>query len=264
MTVELSAVAEDSQPVDTRDPVARRILTVLEACAATRRPATITEIVEKTGLAKSTVHRMCWKLQELGMLDYSDDGFQIGAKMMTLASANPTVIELRRTAMPYLMDLQAIAGAANLAIRSGDRALIVDGLYTSTCRLTPRTGAAIPLNLTAVGKAMLAKIDPEEQRQILACGGFVAATARSVVHPGRLKRELDMIVERGFAVSQEECQLGIVSVAAAFHVHGGMIAAIGAVGSSSNRAVLGSADRVTAVARQLQHIFDSRRMSVAL
>lgn len=264
MTIELTALPDETRAMDTRDPVARRILTVLEACAANRRPATITELVEKTGLAKSTVHRMCWKLQELGMLDYSDDGFQIGAKMMALASANPDVANLRRTAMPCLMELQNFAGAANLAIRSGNRALIVDGLYTANYRLTPRTGAALPLHLTAVGKAMLASLDPDDQRQFLARGGLVAATPRSIVHPGRLRRELDGIAERGFAVALEEFKLGTVGVAAAFRVHGGLIAAIGSVGTSSNRAVLGSADRVVAAATQLQRIFDSRRMAVGL
>ena len=55
----------------TREPVAQRIVLTLEACAAEQRSLNLAEIVEATGLARSTVHRMCWKLVDLGMLDHS-------------------------------------------------------------------------------------------------------------------------------------------------------------------------------------------------
>jgi DNA-binding IclR family transcriptional regulator len=45
---------------------------VLEACEATPNPVTISGLAANTRLAKSTVHRMCWKLEQLGFLDHCD------------------------------------------------------------------------------------------------------------------------------------------------------------------------------------------------
>ena len=240
--------------VDTRDPVAQRILTVLEACAANRRPVTITQIVERTGLAKSTVHRMCWKLAEIGLLEHADDGFLIGTKLVTLASANPAVSEIRTAAMPYLLELQGIAGASNLAVLSGRKALIVDGLYDRKFHMTPRTGYALPLHLTAVGKAMMAAMSPVEREALLA-GPLAAATSRSIVHPDILRRHLATIAERGFAVAQEEFQPGMVCVAAAFPAREGLLAAIGCVGVATNRGVLNATGQVVDAAAKLRRHF---------
>jgi IclR helix-turn-helix domain len=93
-------------PLQARDPVAQRILLVLEACAALKRPLTMMELVNATGLAKTTVHRMCWKLVDLGLLERSEEGFAIGTKVFALANANPVINEIRVAAMPYLLELQ--------------------------------------------------------------------------------------------------------------------------------------------------------------
>lgn len=242
--------------VDTRDPVAQRILAVLEACAANRRPVTITQIVQRTGLAKSTVHRMCWKLAEIGLLEHADDGFLIGTKLVTLASANPAVSEIRTVAMPYLLDLQSIAGASNLAVLSGGRALIVDGLYDRKFYMTPRTGYALPLHLTAVGKAMMAAM-PSIERESLLARPLAAATSRSIVHPDILRRHLATVAERGYAVAQEEFQPGMVCVAAAFPAREGLLGAIGCVGVATNRGVLNATSQIVEAATKLRRHFAS-------
>jgi DNA-binding IclR family transcriptional regulator len=262
----LSDIQVDSRPLsetfNPRDPVALRILTVLEACAETRRPITITEIVEQTGLAKSTVHRMCWKLEELGMLSYTDGRFLIGTKLITIANANPVVTRLRATAIPYLVQLQECAGASNLAILNGNNALILDNLYKSDLRQPPRVGTEVPLHTTAVGKAMLAHLPADRLDEFLRRTRLTAATPRSIVHPDVLRRNLAAVTERGYAISFEEFRSGIVSVAAAFDVSSGMLAAIGCVGLSINRNVLASAKQIVQVAEQLQQAFADRSLSV--
>ena len=51
--------------------VAERVSVVLEHCAASSRPLTLTELAARTGLPKTTLHRVCWKLEELGLLNHS-------------------------------------------------------------------------------------------------------------------------------------------------------------------------------------------------
>jgi DNA-binding IclR family transcriptional regulator len=249
-------LAPEPVQVDPRDPVAQRILSVLEACAATRRPITITQLASATHLAKSTVHRMCWKLEHLGLLDHTERGFEIGTKLLSLANANPVVTQLRTVAMPHLVDLQTLAGASNLAVLVDGKALIVDGLYTSSFRQRPFIGRGLPLHCTAVGKALLAQLE-EGPREKLLSKALPAATRRSVVDPMLMRRQLHQVAECGVAMSNEEFQHGLVGVAAAFPVREGMIAAIGCVGSSSNsQLVQRSMVRVTAAATRLRIAFE--------
>ncbi|WP_269147654.1 IclR family transcriptional regulator [Mycobacterium triplex] len=240
-----------------RDPVAQRILLVLEACAAMKRPPTMTDLVEATGLAKTTVHRMCWKLVELGLLERSADGFCIGTKIFALANANPIISEVRVAAMPHLVELQRCAGASNLAILTGGKALVIDGLFNQELRPGPLLGVGLPLHCTAVGKAIAASLDADYREQLLGSGLLPAATRRTIVHPAMIRRHLERVAAEGVALSHEEFQLGTRGVAAAFAVSNGTTAAIGCVGAWNNAAISRSAARVAAAAASLQRTLSS-------
>lgn len=246
--------------VDPRDPVAQRILTVLEACAASRRPITVTELVKKTSLAKSTVHRMCWNLEKLGFLEHTDGGFSVGTKLFALANANPVVAEMRAVAIPYLLDLQRTTNCASaLAILFGGRALVVDGLYTQGYSTKPRVGVALPLHCTALGKALLAQLAPADRDQLLGRRLLPKATSRSISHPMMIQRQMDTIVQSGFAFSNEEYEAGKMAVAAAFRTSEGTVAALACVGSSTNRMVGASAaNHVRNAAAQVQRAMVER------
>lgn len=243
-------------PESRRDPVVQRILAVLEACAAERRPVTITQLTETTGLAKTTVHRMCWKLAGLGMLEHSTDGFSIGKKMLTLGNANPVINDLRIAAVPHLVELQKLAGASQLAILSEGRALIIDGLYTRELRANTLMGAGLPLHSTAVGKAILARLSKQRREELLTTRMLRASTPRTIVNPTMIRRHLDRVIEQGYAVSNEEFQLGVVAVASAFKVREDTYAAIGCLGSSTDRIASRSAAQVSDAAKRLQQVFD--------
>jgi DNA-binding IclR family transcriptional regulator len=241
-----------ASPLQTRDPVAQRILVVLEACAARKRPLTMMALVDATGLAKTTVHRMCWKLVELGLLEHSEAGFLIGTKMFALANANPVIRDVRAAAMPYLLELQQLTGASDLAVLTGGKALILDGLFTQELRSAPLIGVALPLHCTAVGKAIAASLDPEQRENLLGPGLLPAATRRTIIHPVLIRRHLERVTAEGVAISHEEFQLGTAAAAAAFTVRGGVTFSIGCVGAWNNPAIHRSSSRVAAAAANLQ------------
>ena len=239
-------------PLPTRDPVAQRILLVLEACAAEKGPLTMTELVEATGLAKTTVHRMCWKLVDLGLLEHASDGFAIGTKLFALAAANPVINEIRVAAMPYLLELQPLTGAADLAILVGGKALIVDTLFTRELGGSGMVGAGLPLHCTAVGKALAAGVDHERREELLGPGLLPSATTQSIVHPVLIRRHLERVAQEGVAFSHEEFEVGRAGVAATFTSRDGTIGAIGCVGAWNNLGIRRSSARVAVAAAGLQ------------
>lgn len=243
---------------EPRDPVAQRILGILEACGQT--PLTITSLAQSTGLAKSTVHRMCWKLADLGFLSQEDGKFAVGSKIAALGSSSTVYKRLRTAAIPYLVELQHVAGASQLAVLNGSHSLVLDGIYTRQLRAHHLLGAAMPLHCTATGKALLAKAEADEREHLLNSISFKFFTRRTIIQVGRLRTELEQIAQTGFATSIEEFQPGIVAVAAAFRVGDISIAAVGTLGNSTDSAVLRSATHVMAAARELGRALNSKRV----
>lgn len=242
---------------DRREPVAQRILFTLEACAAKKRALRIQEIVHETGMAKTTVHRMCWNLVELGLLDHSAAGFSVGSKLFELGAKNPQISQLRATAIPYLVDLWQRTGAMpNLAILSGRRVLILDGIYShdSAPKLPRLVGYALPLHCVATGKAVAAKLDEDQRESLLVPGRLPAATKSTIVNPVILRRQLEKVAETGIARAHEELLTGCVSAAAAFRIRGGGLAAIGVVDAWNSPAFRRAQGPIVEAAQALEKV----------
>jgi DNA-binding IclR family transcriptional regulator len=216
---------------DVRAPsVAERIFLVLEACASSNRTLTLSEFVQRTGLPKTTLHRTCWKLVELGALDYVGGGYCIGTKLFALGGLNPCLRRLRAAAMPYLHELcLATGGVSDLAVLSDGQALIIEEVYPPSSRVPRMLGSPLPAHCTAVGKALIAALEPEE-RELLLDGPLSPATWRTLVQPAMLREHLDRIAQTGLACSHEEWRLGVCGVAAPVFAAGRVLAAIGWVG----------------------------------
>jgi DNA-binding IclR family transcriptional regulator len=223
-----------------------RALLVLETCAASYRPLTLVELVQRTGLPKTTLHRMCGKLVELGMLDRLDQRYRIGTKVFALGSMNPSLRNLRAAAMPHLHELVERTGwATNLAVLAGDRALIVEEVFAGQARAMRRMiGGRLPLYATAVGKALLSGFSDEALEEVLDRRRLRRYTRTTVVRPSLLRSQLAQVRRTGIAFSYEEWALGTSGVAAPVLVGGEVIAAVAVVGDPSPKAMARQAEPV--------------------
>jgi IclR family transcriptional regulator, acetate operon repressor len=258
----LTAERQSGQPVGVGErreavpSVAQRILLTLEACAANEGSLTLTELVSETGLPKTTLHRTCWKLVELGLLDHCEDGFAVGVKVFALGNSNPLLNEIRIAAMPILLELQRSTNQmSNLAVLHDGKALIIDALYAPQPVLPRLVGGALPLHCTAVGKAIAASLAPDDREELLGEGPLPPATWRTIVRPTLLREHLGRVASEGIAVSDEEFMAGICGVAAAFSVRGRTTVAVGFVGMGSrvvvNRVTGPVRDAAAALQREL-------------
>jgi DNA-binding IclR family transcriptional regulator len=219
-------------PLDRDPSIARRIMRTLEACASSDGALTLTELAVRTGLAKSTLHRTCWRLVELGLLEHADDGFSIGVKMFAMGNANPVLSDIRAAAMPALLGLHvATGGMSNLAILHEGEAFVVDALFAHAPALPRLVGGALPLHCTAVGKAIASTFGDRDLAKLLDDGSMPPATRRTIVRPPLLRAQLGRIAQDGLAVSDEEYMLGICGVAAPLTIRGRATVAIGFVGA---------------------------------
>jgi IclR family transcriptional regulator, acetate operon repressor len=245
--------------------VADRVFLVLEACAASPRALSLVDLVERTGLPKTTLHRTCWKLVELGMLEHAGGGFRIGTKLFALGSMNTQLRRLRAIAMPHLHALVARTGwATNLAVPADGRALIVEEVYGASAHEMRRmVGVRVPLHATAVGKALLCGYRDEELDEVIGDGMLRPYTKTTIVRPNVLREQLAAIRHSGVAYSHEEWAIGTSGVASPVVVGGSVIAAIATVGPPGAAGMRRCADPVRLAAASVAQALRPGPVSVA-
>ncbi len=192
-----------------------KAMRVLHAFDADDHGLGFAELQRRTGLPKATLHRIAGDLVEAGLLDRVDGAFHLGSHLFELgmrASVERTLLEV---ATPFLEDLyERTHEVVHLALREGSEVVYVAKVAGHRAAKTPsRLGGRMPVNATALGKALLAHAGEEERIAVLS-GPLVRRTPRTITAPGRLRQQLDKVVETGVAFEYEEGAPGLVCVAA--------------------------------------------------
>ncbi|GAA0895493.1 IclR family transcriptional regulator [Pseudonocardia zijingensis] len=193
--------------------VASRVFAVLSAFDATHRALTLSELTARTGLPRSTAHRLAGELVELGGLDRRGDRYVIGRRLWDVGLLAPVQTELRHAAAPFLQDLYAATHATvHLAERDGTEALYLDRISGhASVPVVSRVGGRLPLFATGVGKVLLAWAPEAVQREVL--GSLHRITPYTITQPHILAAQLDRVRRSGYAQTVEEMSEGACSLA---------------------------------------------------
>jgi DNA-binding IclR family transcriptional regulator len=230
-----------------------RVFCVLESCAASGRPLTLVDLSRRTGLPKTTVRRVCWKLEQLGLLSHVQDGFQVSEKLFALGSMSPTLRRLRAISMPLLYELSAKTGwSSSLAVLAEGSALVVEEVYGRNTRQLPRLiGANLPLHATAIGKALLSGFSDAELDRFLGEGPLEPFTQATIVRPDLLREQLDRIRVSAVVQACEEWAPGACGVASLVYSGGKVVAAVGVAEAPGDPAIQLHAQYVRVVGSRL-------------
>lgn len=188
---------------------------------------TLADVATRTGLPRSTAHRLLVSLTALGWISRNDNMFDLGMGLFELGERVPVKHRLRAAAMPFMQDLYAVTGqTVHLAVRDRNEVVYVEKLHGHTTHPLPsQIGGRLPLTCTAVGKALLATAPPEFRQQILS-QPMRQYTANSITDPTALERQLAEVRRTGIALEREESALGSGCVAAPVLSNGAPIAAL--------------------------------------
>ncbi|WP_433521368.1 IclR family transcriptional regulator [Nocardia pseudovaccinii] len=169
----------------------------------------LAEVCARTGLPRSTTHRVLVALVELGWLTRNGNKFELGLTLFELGERVALKHRLRAAALPFMQDLYAVTGqTVHLAVRDGHDAVYLEKIHGhSILPLPSQTGGRLPLTCTAVGKALLATENSAVQAEVLA-RPLRSFTVNSITDPARLARELDAVRRTGIAIEREEAALG--------------------------------------------------------
>jgi DNA-binding IclR family transcriptional regulator len=234
----------------TSDSVLQRANTLLGAFGPRHRYLTLSSIVMRTGLPKSTAHRTAKQMTELGWLIYEGGRYSLGTRIFELAGLSSVRHELREAALPYMEDLyEATHVSVHLAVRKDFDVLYVEKIsgHDKITELS-QVGGRMPLYCTGLGKSLLA-FSPAALLEEVISNGLVSRTQATITSPTKLRRELQAIAAYGIAFDREEASVGICCVAAPILGHNrDAVAAISVTGRVSRNRLDRLAPAVTAAA----------------
>lgn len=200
---------------------------VLDAFAPGGGPLRLDELARRSGLPRSTVHRLLTRLVGVGSVERRVDGFHLGRKLFELGAIVPVERSLRNAALPFMEDLYiATHEAVHIAVMDDFDVVYVEKIYGHGVFAMPsRVGGRLPLTCTAIGRAMLAHAAPEFVETVLA-QPLRRLTPHSMIDPVRLAENLAEVQLSGVAYECEEVQLGGSSLAAPVFESGRVVAAL--------------------------------------
>lgn len=212
--------------------VTERVLAILGAFSSSRAELTHKEICQAAGLSHATAHRRLAELIAWGALEKSEKGkYSIGLRLWEVAALAPRGMPLREIALPYLRDLVIVTGGnSQLAVRSGQEALFVERLKgRNEIPAIARAANRLVMPLTAAGLVLLAHAPVEVQESVLDTP-IPGITKHTLTDPTKLRSILADVRKQGYAISNEQLELGTYSVAApVYDSDGAVVAALGLV-----------------------------------
>ena len=195
--------------------VLARAAAVLDAFGADTPELGVSELARRSGLAKSTAHRMAGELVRLGWLEQTGAKVRLGLRLFELGQLVPRQRALKDAALPFMEDLrEATSSNVHLAVLEGIEVVYVEILRVRDSQPLPsRVGGRLPAHATGVGKAILA-FSPSDVVRARVEAGLPRRTAYTVIMPGALMRELATIRETGISYDRQESAMGVVCAAA--------------------------------------------------
>ncbi|MEU3608343.1 IclR family transcriptional regulator [Streptomyces sp. NPDC035033] len=212
----------------------QRAAHVLRELATATPRLGVTELAGRIGVSKPTAHALLRTLESEGLVrqDPETGRYQLGPGLVALGNSYLDSHELRARATTWADHLANRTDAAVwVGVLTEPDVLVIHHRFRPGDALQVlETGATLPWNACALGKAIAAFLPPQRRKELLA-GELRRVTGVSVDEPAALEAQLDLVRGTGYAVDDQELTLGDAGIAAPVFDRTGLVAgAVGLVG----------------------------------
>jgi IclR family transcriptional regulator, pca regulon regulatory protein len=215
-----------------------RGLAVIRVFSDRRRSLTIPQISELTGFSRAAVRRCLYTLRKLGYVSPGPRLFTLEPKILELGHAYLSSTRLAPAAQPILDRLcDAVHESCSVSTLDGADILYVARSSTNMRLLSVdlRVGSRLPADCTSMGRVLLASLPGETLREYLAHVKLVAHTKRTVTSRMKLSAELASVRRKGYAIVDQELEMGLRSIAVPVRLRSGSVVAAMNVGTQAAR-----------------------------
>lgn len=198
-----------SQPI----AVLEKAFLVLETFGKLGRSATLKELAETTKLPKPTLYRILQTLADLGYVDQDSarSRYALSVRLHQLARGGDDYEDLRGKVLPVMEELhRRFNETVNLGVLQLNHVYYVHFIETTqNLRWQVRPGTQDPFYCTALGRAIVAHLPDKRRQQLVGRIVFENRTPKTPANRQSVERLLDETAERGWALDDQENDLGV-------------------------------------------------------
>lgn len=208
--------------------VIERLARLLDVIAGHEDSVSLKILSAETGLHPSTAFRILSSLAEHGFVERTARGnYQLGVKLMQLGSRVHASVDIRKIALPLMEQLRDRLGeTVNLTVREGDEVVYIErSLAKRMIRVEQVIGSRAPLHVTAVGKLLLGDQGEAACRSYAKRSKLPAYTKNTHTKITGLLQDCIAAAKRGYALDNEEAELGVGCIGTLIHDAGGHVVA---------------------------------------
>jgi IclR family transcriptional regulator, pca regulon regulatory protein len=190
-------------------------LAVLEAFSHEVPKLTISDAARATGLSRAAARRCLMTLVELGYLAFDEKFFTPTPRVLRLGALYGETAHLPQLAQPHLVAVrEAMDESVSLAVMDHDESLFVARSEVSRIfKIGVRVGARLPLYASATGHMLLAGLSAHELDAYLKRADLVARTPNTPATPEAVRQRVDAARAGGLAITNEDLEAGLLSIA---------------------------------------------------
>lgn len=212
-------------------PALEKGMAILEMLASSKDPLGVTEIFEQNGLPKSSIFTILNVLENLGYVMKTEEGkYHLTLKLYNVGLERLTKLDIRQAARPEMEWIAAnMKFTVHLAILENDKALYIDKINgPGFVQFSTHIGQTQMLHNSAVGKMLAAYLKEEQLVQAIEKHGMPKTTEHTMTSFEAFKQFLKSVREKGYAIEDEEGEVGIRCIAVPIIDHkGNSIASLG-------------------------------------
>lgn len=192
-----------------------RGLAIIRAFDADNSSLTLSEVASRTGLARAVARRFLLTLETLGYVRSHGRYYELTGLVLELGYSYLASQPLSALATPFLEELSAKTGESTsiATIDGGDIVYIARIHRRSIMQVNVNIGTRFPAAATAMGRVILAAMPTKELDAFLVANPTPKLTSRTITSPVELKKELKRVFENGWALVDQELEIGLRSLA---------------------------------------------------
>jgi IclR family transcriptional regulator, KDG regulon repressor len=215
-----------------------KALQLLSAFSVRDRQASLAELATRTGIPRATAFRLLATLEEEGFVVKEGGEYRPGFKCFIVGNVAAAGLDLRKEARTQLLALRDDTGeTAQVAILDSWQVVYLERVPSRQAvgYMTSRAGAILPAYCTGLGKVLLAHRPESEVLAWASTQSFKALTPNTITSVERLMEDLRATRDRGYAVDEQEREVGVRCIAAPIRDHEAEVVAALSVAGPGDR-----------------------------
>lgn len=177
---------------------------------------TLTDVAKKTGLTRANARRLLLTLEYLGYVRCEDGKlFSLSPRILTLGYSYLSSLPFQEMALPYMKELTSeINESCSMSVLDGAEIVYVARVQTKRIMtIALGVGTRLPVYATSMGRVLLSGLEPGQLESVLTKLNLEKLTQHTITSKNELIKEITLTKDRGWAIADEELEIGVRSIA---------------------------------------------------